>query len=568
MAKKKTSSQSGSSSSGKLSKDKQAGSSTQSCPLKENKVIPCDVGNLELIVVDSNGTEHKAVTTEPRTHRDKPLQPKDLPYLKNQKYLNVGLYDAVLEVLAPPLRTDATEVKKATVAANVSVPIGTCPKSEHPKIVMRNPNYDTNDGLKSKSTYVMQSVVPMDIYGKSMPVDKHVAKLHLRDTLYFFEDSRKPKHIKDIVVEAEGCGVRDDGKKPNKKLIGLIRVYREDKYVLEISIPSVVSKESSYTEERGIGGAKKVTEAKWSGGPTQVTSYENGAVKEYAEVDAGYFTTETETLDGKTNEITKSSELSEFAKLTRNGIELPGLDTINKIIATRKSIVKGFSFIDDLRKAVPQVGFGWSFKLDVLAGTIGGEWGIEAGSNHDTAEYKWVEPYGQINLAMSLVKLEFATFFGVECKSPGVLNWFKNPTWEVIAKIELKLSLDCKAETSFRLAGKDDADRIPKIGKESSTKVEDFEKVLWTNEVVSSSELYAQFKVTVVGYGMDSKAGVAASMSVKFTVVKPFRVRGEGKRNEAYLYAYFTHFKKKKSPPWKKTICKEKQIFKPRYIID
>ena len=204
----------------------------------------------------------------------------------------------------------------------------------------------------------------------------------------------------------------------------------------------------------------------------------------------------------------------------------------------------------------------------MLAGTVGGEWGIQAGSEYDTAEYKWVEPYGKIKLSMSLLKVEFAAFFGVECKSPAVLNWFKNPAWEVIAKVEVKVSIDCKVETDIKLAGSDNADKIPKIGKENSTNPDDFESVRWINEFASTGEFYGQFKVNVAGYGMDAKAGVAVSFSAKYTVVKPFKLRGEVKRNEAYIYAYFTHAKRKKSPPWKKVLCREKEIMSPRYVFE
>lgn len=553
-----------------LSKNKSAGSTTQSCPANQNKTVPCDVEDLELVFTDSSGALHKAVANDSRTVRENALQPKDLPYLKDSKYIKVGLYDAVLEVIAPALSTDATEVKKATVAANVNKPIGVCPKSEHPKIVMRNPRYEDNDGLKSSQSWTLQSVMPMDIYGRAMKVDDHVGKFYLRDVFYFFEDSRSPSHIKEITVEANACGVRDDGKKPNKRLKGLIRVYREDKYTLEVSIPSVVSKNASFKDERNVKGERTTTQARWAGGPTETSKYgRNGDMTEYAESDAGLFYEENATLDGNINEIDRQKDLklSEFAKLTRNGRQLGGLDTINNIIKTRKTIIDGFSFIDELKKAVPQVGFGWSFKLDVLAGTIAGEWGIEAGSNHDTAEYKWVEPYGQINMAMSLLKMELAAFFGVECTSPAILNWFKRPAWEVVAKVELKIGLDCRIEKKIKLVGKDGANKVNKIGKEGSNNPDDMEKVLWINNFNSTGEIYAQFKVTVTGYGMDAKAGVAASMSAEFTIVKPFKVRAKGKRNEAYLYAYFTHFKRKKSPPWKKTLCREKVILKERYII-
>ncbi len=554
----------------KINQNKKAGTSTQSCPLENNTKQPCDVGNLELIFVDSSGGSHKASTTDTRYNRATPVKPSDFPYLEDDKYINVAFFDSILEVIAPILSTDTTDVKKATFSASVSQPIGTCPKSYHPKISMRNSGAESNDGLsKASKSWVNQSIVPMDIYGKSMPVDNQVGKIKLRDVLYFFENSRKPNHVKDIFVEAKGCGVRDDGQAPNTTIKGLIRVYREDKYVLEVSIPSVVSKNASFKKETNINGEVTETIAQWGGDTTDTAKYgKNGNLSELSESDAGHFVNNTVSLDSNDYQLESSKKVGEFAKLTRNGRQLGAIDTINKVIKARKLIVDGFSFIDELKKAVPQVGFGWSFKLDVLAGTIGGEWGIEAGTNHDIDAYKFVEPYGQINLAMSLLKLEFEAFFGVQCTSPSILNWFKNPAYEIVAKISIKVTLDCKVEANIRLVGKDDANKVNKIGKEGSSNPADSEKVLWINSVTSQGEFSGQFKVNVVGYGMDTKAGVVASLTAEFKVVKPFRIRGSAKRNEAYLYAYFTHAKRRKSPPWKKILCKEKMIMTERYIFD
>lgn len=551
----------------KLNKDKKAGASTQSCPLKENIKQPCDVGNLELIFVDSGGKTHKSVTKDNRSNRKKKIEPADFPLQDDQKYLNVANFDTVLEVIAPVIVSDATEKKKATFTSRVTEPIGTCPKLYHPKISMRISGPEHNDGLQNSQSWSNQSIMPFEVYGKSMSVDNRTSRIRLLDTLFFFENSHKPKHIKDIFVSAEGCGVRDDGTEPNIMLKGLIRVYREDKYQLDISIPSVISKGASFKKEVNAKGEVTKTQATWAGKTTNVEVYgKNGDLKGLAEIDEGHFTSKTDKINDK-NEFSSKTKLKEFAKLTRNGRDLGALDTINKIMEVRKLIINGFNFIDELKNAVPQVGFGWSTKLDVLSGTVGGEWGIEAGTDHDTEAYKFVGPYGQINLSLALIKFEFEASFGIECKSPSILNWFKNPAYEVIAKVAFKVDLDCKAETDIKLVGKDSTDKVPKIGKEGSSNDSDFEKVLWTNSVTGKAELYGQFKVNVYGYGMDAKSGVVGSVTAEFKVVKPFKIRGSAKRGKGYVYAYFVHTKKKKSPPWEFELYPEKILMKEKYLI-
>lgn len=544
-----------------------AGSTIQTCPTEQNVKQPCDINRLELIFIDASGKVHKAIANEPRHLRKTPRQLNDLPHLENQKYQQVIHYDAILEVLAPALMADSTERKPARISA-IANGLGRCPDNMHPKITMNNPRFDEHDELKASRTWILQTPTPMIVYGKPMSVDNPVGRFYLRDVLYMFEDAHSQSYIKDIVVQADGCGVRDDGKKPNIKLKGLIRVFREDKYVLELTLPSVYDKTASNKTELSINGNKQITEKKWSNDTSSSVTYSKDArMNNYSESKESYLFKTTQTISDQTNAITDTIKINEVIKLSRNGRQLNGLDTVNNIIKTRKSIVAGFNFFNELKDAVPQLGFGFSLKLDVLSGTIAGEWGLGMGSRHSTTEYQWVDVFGQINLALTLVKFEFAASFGVECRSPDILNWFGNPAWEVIAKIELKVSIDCQIKTALPLKGKSGAQKLTKIGKENSTNPNDLEDVLWTTALKSTIEFYGQFKITAAGYGMDTKAGVTGSVSVEMTVVKPFKIRGKSKRDEAYLFAYFTHAKKKKSPPWQLTLWKEKDILEECYLL-
>lgn len=527
----------------------------------------CDVGDLQLIFVDSSGKELRSATDAKRSLRANPLYAINLPVAEHDKYKKVSQYDAILEVLAPPLETDATDVKKATIAADVQNFIGTCPSAEHQLIKMTSKSYEPHDGITASNSWKLQSVLPMDVYGKSMPIDDHVGKFYLRDVLYFFEDASVEKYVKEIEFVAEGCGLRSDGSPVNKSLKGLVRVYREDTYSLEISIPSVVNKSASFKREVNLKGEETRTHTTWDSGKTDKEVFgKNGDMTSYAISDGNHFIDKSDELNDK-GEITSKTTLKEFAKITHNGRDMHGLDSINNLLTVRRFFIDGFKFIDELKNAVPQVGFGWSVGIDVCAGTIGGKWGLEAGTDHDTPEYKWVGTFGEIKLALTIIKLDISAFFGVECKSPDIFNWFKRPAWEIIAKVEIKIVMEMRVDKTIRLAGKKGANKVAKIPPSGSSESSGYDEVLWTNTAISTGEISAQFKVTVAGYGMDAKSGVTVSFAAKATIVKPFKMRLNAKRNEAYLYAYFTHFKRKKSPPWKKVICKENEIMKERYVF-
>ncbi|NQZ06096.1 MAG: hypothetical protein HRT35_02955 [Algicola sp.] len=519
----------------------------------ENTQVPCDVGGLKLEFIDSSGKTYSAVAFNTLSNRSPEPPPPNVGFHITEQYKKAFEYDVILEAIAPAFRADDTDLKKATFRAAIENPIGTCPTNEHVLVAMQNTKTENRDGLQGRQTWLNSSIASMDIYGKALPIDNQTGKFNLTDVLYIFQDTQAPKHVKDIYVTATSCGVRDDGQPPNKIIRGLIRVYREDKYVLEITVPSLMGKKSAYKEERNTKGEKTLTQAKWAGGNTTTEKWKNGDLKEYGESDRDHFVTSTSTLDDSTdvqNSQTDTKKLKKFAKLTRNGHELGVLNTINSIIKVREMIVNGVKFIDELKNSVPQVGFGWSFELDVLAGTITGEWGIQSGADFDSAEYKWIEPYGKINLDLALLKLKFEASFGVECKSADILNWFGRTAFEIIIKATVIITLDCTVKKTIQLVGNDQN-----------------EDVLWTNSFASKGEINAQFKVNVFGYGMDSKSGVIISITADFVVEKPFRVKATVERNEAYLYAYFA-IGKSTSERWKKVLCKKSTIMKDKYVID
>lgn len=537
------------------------------CSESENKTEPCDIGGLELIFFEPSGKQHSVVTKEKREHREKPLEQADLPYLNSEKYDNVVSYDAILEVVAAPFRTDETVGKPPAILSNITGFIGDCPKQEHAEIIMRNPDHETMDKLKASQSFKQITPAPMEIYAKSLPLDDYTSVFKLSEAFYMFRDKQSAQYVKDVEVEALSCGVRDDGEKPNKIMKGLIRIYRDDKFELKVNIPSVYSKGAAFKEKRNLKGKVAYRTATVAGGETETSVFgSNGDMTEYVEQDAGLFLTKTSSLDGPTNEITNTTELSNFVELSRNGRPLHVVDTVNRIIHIRTLILEGLSYLDDLKKLAPKVGFGWSVNLDVLAGNMSGNWGLQSGSKYDTDEYKWVKSYGELNASLSIIRLGLSAFIGIECKSPGILKWFGDPPWEIIVKVEISMELDCALDATINLTDEEVLEKVSKVGKEGSTNPDDFESVLWTNSVVSKATFIVQATVGLFGEELNAKGSVNTELTADMKVVYPFKVRGNIKHKESYIKVKFVRGKGNQKH-WKYVLCGEKYLVEESYFL-
>lgn len=531
----------------KTQQNRTTNSPATQCPYKKNTQTPCDVE--KLTITEKGG--RNVVTSQPLSLRS-PTQGSKLS--ASRKHL-AATYDLVLEMVAPFISSGGTketagEDAKTNIKADV-VMCGACPGKDHPAIAFTPLNNGSDDKEVAKD-YKAATTGEIYVFGRALASDKKaIPELDFR---YYWPFGNSA--VKECTIKAASCGVRLKGK-PKLGITGLIRIYRKEEYELNVTVPAFHSwkvekkghtedgkKEREVTYQRKAGDEVRAeTSVKSTDGNTTERTFgftrEDGTyVKGTKEVGKplqvelvstsyGYATSEQSTTTstpstGESETNTKFQIQPQFS-LKRNGRELKITETINQILNfanTIKDALKAF------QECVPKVGFRLSLEISAFEGSIGGKWGVRVDSSSDTAEYKWVSPYLDLSVNLTILKVVFTAMYGIEVKSPAILYWAEGDSFELTAKVEFKLELEAKLQTTLTLGPEDpEAKTAPFQG---------------------DSKITAEVKVVVnvFGYGMRARAGVDGGFEIEGAAIygpnDPFKIAYKVHRKKWSFVAYFT----------------------------
>lgn len=465
---------------------KQVAQPVQECPFKA--AHPCDVDKLTVEVQTGSDPAKKLEVKWGRTND--PF--KDV---KNSGAVAaLRAYDMVFDVLGDyPSRENGAPKGKVKISARAEWHGRKCAYQAHPLLIM-HPGGEVAE-LPPAGLIVKGTEIPAkQFYAQPWKKDFGIASKGmgaLFEIIKSFWPFTDPKLIE---ITAYSCGfrARGDGGQQRRKLLALVRIFRNDTYTIGIKLPPL----GSYERERaGIitGDKKRTAKDEYSygfghgRGSTESTT-KGGANYEYTETrwrgSQGTSTgVSSKSKDGQTTrELTQQQSGSQGTKTTDEGghlrteveKELHKQGPIALIIkrndrdfekelfggekkSLKQMLLDGLSKgIEDLSKAiemlnkVPQLGWKFTFSASLFAGEITVEVSRKA-LDKPLAEGRYYglrwEVMGKIS--MDLISIEAALSFGIDMKAAGT---------GLIAKIEGKLALKVPVSAEFTLE-----ERKPKV---------------------------------------------------------------------------------------------------------
>lgn len=460
-------------SSGLKGSDKTANSAIQGCPLKKgtdkkNTEKPCDVETITI----SDG-KRSVTAIQPRHRRKASTSPAKLP---KDKVTLMSSYDVILEVLAP-VRLEATDQKAGLPLQITESHHGTCADSKHP-CVSADPSGLGPQDTEKPASIVLGCLAPYKVWGKAL--EKDATKSGSLLDLWPFG----PQAVKDVNVTTQSCAVRlSSSVKSNYN--GLVRVYREEEWSLSISIPTLVKAKHSYASERGgdrttegtleVAGVTvkqdKVTRDK--GGIKSIEkTYVNkdGQIVEAEKkrdqrmtvnlVDVEINAVTTKTIKTNVYGVPETTrEVTPSISLKRNGKEFSFTKLLNDLLNLSKAVKDALNAVKEI---VPKVGFSMDLDVGVCEGSISGNWGYRPDASLDSAEYKWVMPYFDLQLQIVFLRIDFSLMFGIDVKSPNALLVEEGWIYALTLKVQLELGFAVETSVTVHLTGAEDPDKEEK----------------------------------------------------------------------------------------------------------
>jgi hypothetical protein len=548
---------------GSLSKDKKAGSATQSCPLEE-KSLECDYDGLKLSFKEP---AESASCNESRSKRDMSELVTKYASKDDNKFKKIHEYDTILEVLALPLT--AGQTKKFHFQADAIVGQGPC--EQHKGMDIRVKNMDKDDTLTENKLNVAPGKNYL-VYGKHTIGDTHLAKTKgIVSFFWMFIDTSSAQYIKEADFTLKSCGSRVDGEKPNSTIKGLIRVYRDDRFTLSFNWKSKYQNGVGF-KRSSDGKTETYTERS---GSKLTSSYEGGELKGLKEENHGMFKNSSYSLDENGDEEVSKGSTKYNAKtftIKRNGQELDVAQTVNKVLNIKDMVQDSVDFVKEIKDAIPQVGISGDVSVDFLFGTIEASWGL-AKSNDSTKEYVWVEPDFKGSVKVTLIQIEASIKAGIQTASPAFLNWWGEKLWE----FELSFSLGVSG--SISLAG---AINVVSGSIQSSSLLEEKavipgceykgnngkEKQVILTEGEIKPICQGVAKVTIAGVGAEARMTLNGSIKVSAAIVWPFDIRYKGVLEEGQIvFTYEATNKRPSRPDPVKVWDKNDNLIKENYAF-
>lgn len=520
-----------------LSSESDAGSVKVVCKFSsEDKSLECDYNGLKLTF---DNPKNIAECKDTRSFRIamSTLQKMASPDTKDvvmdmyqymnkpdKKYKKVFFYDTILEVAVPPLTTGLT--KKFAFHAEAIKGQGPCEKHLGMDILVKN--MDSNDSL-TKNLINTSDFKPQYIYGKETEADTYKAKINgLMGFFWMFVDTAKDEYIKEIDFTVTSCGSRTDGKRPNVQFKGLIRVYRDDRFVLSFNVKS--SLKYSKGREKKIGGSFEEYTTK--AGTKQSVTYQDGKISGLKEEVHGFTRNKIYSLDEKGNEVVEKGtpKLNEkIFTLTRNGNEVDASKIINRAFEIKDAVMNGIDFVKEIKDAIPEVGITGDISMDLLFGTITADWGL-AKSADSTSEYVWIEPDFNGSVKITLVELSGTIKAGITTASPGFLDWWGEKAWEfeISIKVGIKGAVSISGNVQVISGDVSPGSSLKEVSVISGCEYkgnDGKEKEVLTNTGKIEPIAEGVAKINVYGVGAQARISLQGNVTITAVIIWPFNIK-------------------------------------------
>ncbi|WP_157237808.1 hypothetical protein [Desulfobacter curvatus] len=537
--------------------------------MNTNTTIPCDVYSL----VVSEAISNKSLDCSKKLRKE-PFPANAPNHLKNY----FSTYDLILEAVSEYKTSDPAPLKNVASLSIETSSIWTCPLGKHILIAVTPlGNYDAH------KTWLNTTVQGYKIEGLSTEKDKAVNIGKWLSPFWVFGDD----YIKEFRIDAEGCGVRDEGD-PLTNLNALVRVYRKDDYELYFKIPPFKKIKRSRAGSVDAKGNKVISQSESleRGGQMQSESSSVRTVNKKEHTDyttetlgakdgAGYTTLSESSGKKKNNdyvaesekyqegrgsvtvndstdegeeflfELERQDEIKPTVSLKRNGSEVNFTKAINDIVNLQYTLMQAWN---DIKEWVPKIGWSAELEISLMVGTVSGKWGYRVGNLHGP-RFVAVERYVDIFFNMDVVTYKASVMFGVDFGSFDVLDWFGVGKTEIILKVEGSISGGASVSDTIKTNGQQGF-----TGNDSEVKGN------------SSVDLFVQGRVMVVGYGYEAKGGVTGGLKFEGKLTADFdnppAVDGKFFFEETKIYArFYDAVEGERSKQYERIVFKRKNIW-------
>ncbi|MEM6789837.1 MAG: hypothetical protein AAF715_20120 [Myxococcota bacterium] len=453
---------------------------------------PCDTDEIKIKVegVTADGkakTRELSITSSHRRHEPNDLRGQEIISLLRDDY------DLVVDVIADVnADTFPSPRKPAKVEGEARYHVGQCSLQKHAEIRLRPlggaPELDGkteivrsqpgSSSLTLPTTELFATTTFLDYAGPqgSSPLDEAHSLFRLISMLWDLLAGRI------VELDALSCGIRpaEDTVAANLNLRAAARVFRRSKFELKIKIPPL----GDYSRERaGTQSFSESTRSQSTAGRIGGTS--RGRRRSRRQRDNTVIHTGTQDAGGQRAVDILTGELDEAGaftttgygsgttgggpltamgsvdagdvetalqsagggfdvQFTHNGKKVPNLDVIGKVKKVVNDLFEAIKNVQETINAAPQLGWKFSFKVSVLAGTIVLSWFPEyVDQPQANGRYLPVQLKIQGAFELEIFNVTVAASFGIDASAAGTGVTVKiEGTLMGSAKLSASLNLD------------------------------------------------------------------------------------------------------------------------------
>ncbi len=436
--------------------------SCQTCPKNAQKL--CDV--VRYFVKCTVLGEEKKVRqlTAPKRVRGQPVKGQ----VSDEIRALLGAYDLIIDcVAAYPSKEKALPDEKVQIETSAAYVTGPCGTSEHPYIVLKaltrcDELKSTNGALGWKD----DKSAMKEFYAQSMTFDQNNWGGNIGFIFDWLSTMLPGFNLKLLQYEARSCGIADRTRSPNRNIVALVRLFRNDTWSVVIKLPPLGKLEheqarsrnlatgatqtsSKTTTQGGFGYAKNERETKTEteNGQTKVessnTQYRgNRGTQETSKSEGGNVTGKRTSTDSIGREFQRTADGSRpegdrwrqrqdgYARLIperlqkpsgritvsikRNDREVNVAETIQKIAQALADVGETVKSALDALKRVPQAGWKVTVSLSLMEGSITGSWGPKMLDNPIDDRYFPVAINFKLAIALTIIEIKVELSFGFD----------------------------------------------------------------------------------------------------------------------------------------------------------
>jgi len=445
----------------------------ETCPLRDRN--PCDVD--ELTVEASTSDKTRKLTTDRRKVHD---DVDDVPWSGIRELLEK--YDLVIEMIADPnpallkvKRGGQSQAwKPAKIKGDAKYHGLKCVEHAHAVLEMRaqggaGGSAKKGDALQKSPGAATLSVPPAEYFATFLPHldDATADNSPLDQVMSIFQivsalwDYVVPKKVE---IWALACGIRarEDRTPANKLLMGLVRLHRNSKFSVAVSIPAGSSWTRSYSgnlvEETDDTHDEDAFVNPFRGGKWEGSHSVLGAER-------------TKLADGQIDNISYDRLRDQVFKgassititVTHNNQKVELVKALENILKFLEALYQSINRISELFQMVPQLGFKFTFNVSFLAGGFIIEWfPVYEDAALANGRYLPVETRVRGEVKMDVVKASISVSFGFDTggrkrrskrdasRAPaGKKKRHREELARLYVKIEGTISADAGINTTF-----------------------------------------------------------------------------------------------------------------------